>query len=130
MSDVGVAPVVFVVDDESLILDLVKDALEEAGFQVKSATEFTEAISILDACGTELTGLVTDISLGAKGTGWEVARRARELNPNLAVVYMSGDSAAEWHAQGVPQSVMVPKPFAPTQVVVAVASLANTTDTD
>jgi CheY-like chemotaxis protein len=73
---------------------------------------------------------VTDISLGAKGTGWEVARRARELNPNLAVVYMSGDSAAEWHAQGVPQSVMVPKPFAPTQVVVAVASLANTTDTD
>lgn len=129
MSDIGAAPVILVVDDESLILDLVKDALEEAGFEVKSATKFSEAISILDACGAELTGLVTDVNLGAKGTGWEVARRSRELNPSLAIVYMSGDSAAEWPAQGVPQSVMVPKPFAPTQVFVAVASLANTAGT-
>ena len=69
---------------------------------------------------------MTDINLGGdKLSGWEVARHAREINPDFPVIYMSGDSAEEWASQGVPRSIMLAKPFAPAQLVTAVAQLLN-----
>jgi DNA-binding response OmpR family regulator len=58
-------------------------------------------------------------------SGWEIGRRARELTPTLPVIYMSGDSAHEWSAHGVPQSIMLQKPFALAQLVTAVTTLLN-----
>ena len=66
---------------------------------------------IIDA-STELQGLATDIRLGAGPTGWEVAHHARKKYPDIAVVYTTGDGAADWFAEGVPNSVMLQKPFA------------------
>ncbi len=57
--------------------------------------------------------------------GWEVARHAREINPNFPVVYMTGASADEWPSRGVPNSVLLTKPFAPAQLVTALAQLLN-----
>lgn len=70
--------------------------------------------------------LVTDINLGHdKVDGWEIARHARELNPGFPVVYLSGDSAEDWSSKGVPNSIMLSKPFAPAQLVTSVAQLLN-----
>jgi hypothetical protein len=41
---------------------------------------------------------------------------------------MSGDSAAGWASNGVPDSVMLPKPFAPAQLVTAVSALITQAD--
>ena len=69
---------------------------------------------------------MTNINLGHdKVDGWEIARHARELNPGFPVVYMSGDSAEDWSSKGVPNSIMLSKPFAPAQLVTAVAQLLN-----
>ena len=54
-----------------------------------------------------------------------MARKARELNPTIPVIYVSGKDGHDWSAQGVPQSVMIAKPFAVAQVVVAMANLLN-----
>ena len=72
--------------------------------------------------------MVTDVNFGGPPVGWEVAARAREARPTIAVVYITGDSAHEWSARGVPQSTIITKPFAPSQLAVAVANLLNTTD--
>ena len=53
---------------------------------------------------------------------------ARELAPAMPIVYMSGDSTHEWASQGVPGSVMLAKPFAPAQLVTAVATLVTEAD--
>jgi CheY-like chemotaxis protein len=58
--------------------------------------------------------------------GWEVARQAREIDPDFPIVYMSGASAEDWPAKGVPDSIMLAKPFAPAQLVTAIAHLLNT----
>jgi DNA-binding LytR/AlgR family response regulator len=68
---------------------------------------------------------VTDISLLGKFNGWEVARAAREVDPNFPVVYISGAAAHEWPAQGVPNSIILQKPFAPAQLTTAVSQLLN-----
>ena len=57
--------------------------------------------------------------------GWEVAKRAREIDPEFPVVYMSGAHAEDWASKGVPNSIMLAKPFAPAQLVTAVSQLLN-----
>jgi DNA-binding response OmpR family regulator len=118
---------IFVVEDEALIRMTLQDALEEGGFAVIQAATAEEAIRLLDADGASFRGVITDVNLGSRTlTGWDVARRAREINANVPLIYMTGDSAADWAANGVPNSVLLTKPFAPAQVVTAVAHLLNT----
>jgi CheY-like chemotaxis protein len=123
--------IVLVVEDEPLILEMLQTTLEDAGFQTILALDDDEAFAALESDrARDLAGLVTDVNLRCARTGWAIAKRARELNPGLPVVYMSGDSGHDWTSQGVPHSTLVEKPFAPAQIVVALASLANKTDTD
>jgi DNA-binding response OmpR family regulator len=69
--------------------------------------------------------LVTDINLKGRMTGWDVARKARELHPEFPIVYMTGGAAEDWGSQGVPNSILLVKPFAPAQLVTAVSQLLN-----
>jgi DNA-binding response OmpR family regulator len=128
LGSVGQTPlVVFVVEDEALIQGLLVDPLEEAGYQVLLASSGDEAIKLLDSPKTaSIRALVTDVNLGRSSpSGWEVARKAREAHPEIPVVYLTGDSAHEWPSQGVPNSVLITKPFAPAQIVTAVSQLIN-----
>jgi CheY-like chemotaxis protein len=117
---------VLAVDDESIVLEVLRSALEDGGFRVQIAVTGDAAIDVLSQAGAKnVAVLVTDVSLGAGPNGWDVAKRGRELNPALAVVYVSGDGANEWAALGVPRSLFIHKPFAPAQLVTAVATLLN-----
>jgi DNA-binding response OmpR family regulator len=75
--------------------------------------------------GGKFRALVADINLGDKIDGWDVSRHAREVDPNFPVVYMSGNDAGDWASKGVPNSIMLAKPFAPAQLVTAVSQLLN-----
>ena len=120
------AILVFVVEDEPLIQDLLGYVLEDAGFQVATALTGEEAVGKLERQAPAFRSLLTDVNLRpGKLTGWDVAKRARELNPGLPVIYMTGDSANEWKAKGVPNSVLITKPFVPAQVVTALSQLLN-----
>jgi len=113
------------VEDEPLLRLASGDTLEEAGFAVAFACDGSQAIVALGNHDPPLAGLITDIRLGSGADGWEVARRAREINPLLPVVYITGDSAADWPARGVPNSLILQKPFADAQLVAAISSLLN-----
>lgn len=115
------------VDDEPLILETVKESLEEGGFTVRGEHVAEEALEALEESAGELAALITDVNLGSQVTGWKIAKRARELRPDLPVVYTSGYASADWSAEGVPHSTMVPKPYAPAQIVTAVSALINKT---
>ncbi|MET4721817.1 DNA-binding response OmpR family regulator [Bradyrhizobium japonicum] len=120
------AIVVLVVEDDQLIQSLVEEALADGGFEVAIACTGEEAAELPNATSPKYRALVTDIDLGrGKMNGWALARHAREDTPDLPVVYMSGDSAEDWTSQGVPNSVMLAKPFAPAQLVTAVSQLLN-----
>lgn len=115
---------VLVVEDESLIRLNLVDILETGGFTVLEESSGSEGIAAIDA-REQLCGLITDISLGSGVDGWEVARHARARFPDLAVIYITGDSAAQWSAQGVPRSLVLQKPFADAQVISAISGLLN-----
>jgi DNA-binding response OmpR family regulator len=119
-------PTILVVEDDQLIQSVVEEALTEAGFEIAIASSAKQAFELLDRADGKYRALVTDINLGrGQPGGWEVGRHAREINPEFPVVYMSGDSAEEWASKGVPNSIMLAKPFAPAQLVTAVSQLLN-----
>jgi len=122
------APILLYVEDEAMTQGVVEAALREAGFEVLAASDGDEALALLGAKSGVLRGLITDINLGDGPDGWEVSRNARESINGLPVVYVSGACEQEWTAKGVPNSLMIAKPFAPAQIVVAISSLLVASD--
>jgi len=116
---------VFVVDDDFLIAQSIEDALADGGFVFVTAHSGTEALTLLEEGGSECRALVTDVNLGGSITGWDVARAARTKFPTLPVIYVTADSRHEWSANGVPESILISKPFVAAQIVSAVAELLN-----
>ena len=118
-------PIILVVEDDQLIQSLVEETLGDGGFETAIAASGEEALSLLQDHKGKYRALVTDINLTGKMDGWEVAQYAREIEPDFPVVYMSGAAAADWTSKGVPNSIMLAKPFAPAQLLTAVSNLLN-----
>jgi CheY-like chemotaxis protein len=116
---------VLLVEDDALVLMSTEEMIIDGGFRVEAAMDGQGAFKMLDAKISGYSAVVTDIQLGTGPTGWQVARYARTLNPAIAVVYVSGDSGYEWSMNGVPGSIMLPKPFAQAQLLTAIATLLN-----
>jgi len=119
-------PIILVIEDDDEIQGLIEDTLSDGGFEPAIAASGEEAVTLLKGRTTNYRALVTDIGLRGKMNGWEVAQQAREIDPEFPVVYMSGAHAADWASKGVPNSIMLEKPFAPAQLVTALATLLNT----
>jgi DNA-binding response OmpR family regulator len=116
---------ILVVEDDALLHGMIEEALTEGGFEVAIAPSGEEAMTLLTGLKGKYVALVTDINLSAKIDGWQVAKHARQIDSKFPVVYMTGASADDWGANGVPNSVLLTKPFAPAQLITAVSQLLN-----
>ena len=106
-------PIILVVEDDDAVQGLVEEALVDGGFQPAIAASGEEAVTLLMGRLTKYSALVTDVNLLGTMDGWEVAKRAREIDPEFPVVYMTGARADDYGSQGVPNSILLTKPFAP-----------------
>ena len=117
--------VILVVEDDHAIQSIVEEALTDGGFEPAIAASGEEAVTLLKGGLTKYRALVTDINLRGTMGGWEVAKVAREIDPEFPIVYMTGASADQYASHGVPNSILLTKPFAPAQLVTAVSQLLN-----
>lgn len=119
------APIrVLFVEDEFLISEWVTEALEEQGFAVHCANNAADALRHLAAAPVDV--LFTDINLRGSMDGTVLARRAREMQPDLPVVYASARTLPDAQAR-VPGSMFVPKPYVPALVGRLLAGTVKTT---
>ena len=118
-------PVVLVVEDDELMQVVLEDALREGGFETAISASGEEAVTLLKGRVSDYTALVTDVNLRGRMTGWEVAKQARIIRADLPIVYVTGAAANDWASHGVPQSILLNKPFAPAQLLTAVSQLLN-----
>jgi DNA-binding response OmpR family regulator len=116
---------VLVVEDDQLIQAMIEEAISEGGFQSAVITSGEEAKRLLQADRNSYRAVVTDINLAGKLDGWEVARAAREIDATVPVIYMTGTHGEDWPSKGVPNSILLIKPFAPAQLVTAISQLLN-----
>jgi DNA-binding NtrC family response regulator len=115
---------VLVVEDEALICVETADTFERQGFEVLTALSAEDALRHLrNGLPTDI--LFTDINLAGPTDGTTLARLARELLPDLVVVYTSG--SVEGVPQGVPGSVFVSKPYNPDRIGAMLARMSLVT---
>jgi DNA-binding response OmpR family regulator len=109
---------ILLVEDDILIAELVQEALCDSGLDVETARSAAEAVSWLEAGRDRFSVLVTDINLGDTLTGFDVARRARAVNPSIKIVYVTG-LPSNLHA-AEEEALMFPKPFDPFELAAQV----------
>jgi DNA-binding response OmpR family regulator len=118
-------PIILVVEDDHAVQGIVEDALTEGGFEPAIAASGEEAVTLLKGRVINYRALVIDISLRGRIDGWEVARQAREIDPAFPIIYITAGHGDQWPSQGVPNSILLTKPFAPAQLVTALSQLLN-----
>jgi DNA-binding response OmpR family regulator len=116
---------VLVVEDEHQVCDLISDLLDDAGFEAHCVQSDRAAYSVLSATRA-YAALVVDINLGSGTTGYDVARFARQVRPDIAVLYVTGQASEQsFRAFGVPNSGYVAKPFEPKDLVASLRLLVE-----
>jgi DNA-binding response OmpR family regulator len=116
-------PLVLVIEDEYLLQADIEKALTDAGFAAHIVSSGEEALKLAGDLKC-LSVLVTDVRLAGRLSGWEVARCIREKDPSFPVIYVTAHER-DWAVHGVPNSIVISKPFAPAQLITAVSNLLN-----
>jgi len=80
---------VLVVDDETDLLEIAQAYLTSLGYSVLRADNPASALNTL-AQHKDIDLMITDIIMPGGMNGVELAEKARQLNPNLLVIYSSG----------------------------------------
>jgi CheY-like chemotaxis protein len=117
------ASCILIVEDHASVRGFIAGHLRDAGYAVLEATNGEEAIALLRATDAPPICLVfTDIQLGGRLTGWDVAYAFREANPEIPVIYTSGQIQDQ--QRQVPGSAFLAKPYLPSDIVELIESRA------
>ena len=85
---------ILLVDDDNAIRDSLYALLESAGYEVLSASNGPDGLTIFRQSAHPVDLLVTDCNM-PQMSGLELARECSYLFPNLRVLYVSGSIADE-----------------------------------
>ena len=110
---------VLLVDDDELIRRYVSQVLLDAGFDVTAVGTAEAAIEAIEELGDGTPSfdlLVSDIVLPGMN-GFELARRARELRPDLARLLITGYAGTDTSGTDLEDVTVLPKPFAGDDLV-------------
>jgi DNA-binding response OmpR family regulator len=110
---------ILVVDDEPLILEMCKEALQDAGYAVLTAPSASAALALMRA--QRVDAVLLDIIMPDKD-GLETLLEIKRADPTLAVYVMSGggrakrndflQAAVKFGADGA-----LKKPFSPSEML-------------
>lgn len=115
-------------EDEPQICELLSDMLSDGGFETVCAQSDRSAYEALQHAGG-FACMIVDVNLGSGTTGYDVARFARRSDPELAIVYVSGQtSPASIEANGVPGGLFLEKPFTATDLLDQIRKLVGDND--
>jgi len=110
----GTSRVVLVVEDEWLVRQGIVDELRTAGWQVIETGSAEAAMACLRA-GKHIDVIFTDIHLSGHLSGWDLAERCRAVQPDIPIIYTSGDSVDR--SRSVQGSLFFDKPYECREVV-------------
>ncbi len=111
---------VLIVEDEDQVRVLAESYLREQGHQTVSAANAEEALAVFEVV-ERIDVLFTDLNLrGGVHSGLEVAEQARKRQPDLAVLYATGQAVTDgMRAMMVENSAVLEKPYTVDQLQAA-----------
>jgi CheY-like chemotaxis protein len=120
---------ILVIDDQPLVLDVLRRMLEDGGHQVGTARDGEEGLKLFAEKPADV--VVCDLFMPGVN-GLEVIHKLRQLRPGVPVVAVSGgsfnrerDLLPDVRATGA--AAFLPKPFTPAALLAAVAEVLQDT---
>ena len=80
---------ILLVEDEEMLLDLMKTLLEAKGYHVLTAQDGVEAVEVFTRHKDEIAVVISDMGLPRLG-GWEAFQKMREMRSDVNVILASG----------------------------------------
>jgi CheY-like chemotaxis protein len=100
---------VLVADDNSVVREIVRLYLEEAGYETLEAPSVTDALAQAAEHGS-VDVLITDLVM-PDGDGFELATRLAQIRPSIRVLFTSGYADLRW------TEAFLAKPFTAEELV-------------
>ncbi|WP_044343761.1 hybrid sensor histidine kinase/response regulator [Pseudomonas meliae] len=115
---------ILVVDDEPAVRLLIAELLEDLGYTILQAERGADALTILQSKAA-IDLLITDVGLPGGMNGRQVADAARDVRPDLKILFVTGyaENAALAHDTLEPGMHVLPKPFAIAELIGRVTEL-------
>jgi CheY-like chemotaxis protein len=103
---------ILLLEDEEVVRQLVREILENAGYDVVEARTPAEALDLCEAPERPIDVLLTDVVMPGM-SGPQIASALTRKNPDLRVLYMSGytDEAVVRHGINDGRTAFLQKPF-------------------
>lgn len=103
---------VLLVEDNDMVLRMVKSILDDAGFSVVETPDPEEAILLFSSRSVDFDLVITDVVM-PKMNGREMMEKISSMKPGIKALYMSGYSADSIHMRGLDEKGMhfIQKPF-------------------
>lgn len=110
-------PLIYIVDDEPLLLDLAEATLTSPDYKLRKFLDPEAALDSFLEARTKPALLITDYSMG-KMNGLELVEKCRAVKPDLKSILVSGTAGAEiMLGSDVKVDQFVGKPYHPTSLV-------------
>jgi len=111
-------PEILLVDDDKAILDLSVFVLQEAGYGVTAVGSGDIALVILEQ-DLRFRLLITDVVLPGFFDGFALARKAKTLVPDIAIIYTTGygSGIVRVRSQGAPYGEVLAKPWKSSELL-------------
>jgi CheY-like chemotaxis protein len=118
-----------VVEDEEMLLELLKASLEALGYTLITASSAGEALRIYETLGPEIALVISDLGLPGM-SGRDLFLKIRAIRPDARVVIATGyiDPGTRTELLTLGANGFIQKPYLPDDVALAVrAALKDTT---
>jgi CheY-like chemotaxis protein len=109
---------ILIVEDDVLANEHLEFILQQAGYEVLSATSADEAAELLED-HEDVQLLVTDINLPGNMDGLKLAATVKTRRPEMNIIIVTGYSAPK-NDEIPPGSLFVPKPYNARKIIEAV----------
>ena len=121
----GTGPMIFVLDDEPMLLDLAEMVLKAEGYQVRAFRDPATAVVEYAAAKVPPRLVLTDYAMDNLN-GLDVIRACRKIHPDQKIILVSGtvDESVYANTEAKPNSFLS-KPYNPHELVAAVRALAE-----
>lgn len=115
----GIGQTVLVVEDEAALLNMMRDIVGSLGYRVEAASNGQDALDRIKS-GDTIDLLLTDVVMPGGLGGFDLARSARKLRPDLPVIYMSGYTGFSPEEMGDVVAPLVQKPSPPNIIALTI----------
>lgn len=121
--DTNSGPTILLAEDDAQVRNLVSALLTRRGYEVLTAENGVEALSLLENTPDCVQLLLTDVMMPLMD-GITLAKSTHRLRPEIKIVIMSGQ-VEEHSLQSTVLHAFLPKPFHPNALIETLESVLN-----